>query len=1090
MKKNRVALVIISVILATTLFACSSDIDAGTDTNISITFMVDGEVYHEMEVKNDTTVRMPAEPQKDGFIFDGWYLSEDYEVEFTAGYLRQNKVEADITVYAKWSNSNDHGPGDQPPQDDGLVCFDANGGDVSITEKRYEIGAVMTDMPIPTRDGYDFVGWENADGESYTSASVMPDLDGETLYLYAEWKRQTSTYSDEYVQFSPAVEGIKNDDDFYLYYADKVDEYIYVELDIDYVGYGNAGKENNFRLGNWENLMFNTKEGCSLTWYTDSDFSRINGAQIFTLNYGSNIQFLTVTYQGIVRKTYLVDFYLLRDCYISLCDHIGGEPYTRVRVDEGGTFDQNYEWRLADKFEGDKRVYYNTSTRRYETFDYSTIINQDWTLYQTYASKEITYLDADGESKTLEIKPFEDVKLSTPSKEGYTFIGWQQPDKKMFTDIEGASRLQLTEDNYFETLTPIWEEDVFEKIDTVNSTKFELATPTVLYDNNGGLYKLVYYNQDNEICYSKQYSIKIRYDLFIWGGDSFNEFYTTTLTCPNVPGSYNLDSSMAEMIFGNSSYTTVYFAGWYTGQLGGGEKFDFTAPIYGDVTLYALMLPEDNSDAYENEPSGGQCHIPEPTKTDKAYFSGEEATLTAMGNPGYTWVGWYDGDTELTAEESYKVTLTTENKTYTAKWSKVTLEKTPAAAGSVSSLNGEYCVGDNVTVTATTNLGYTWLGWYDGDTKVSEDTMYTFTMSTENKTYTAKWEIVAEMQNFEFTSTSTTCTITGIKDKTVTTIVVPDHVTEIGENAFRECKSITSITIPDSVTTIGKFAFQDCTSLTSVTFGENSQLTTIGRFAFEHCDNLTSIAIPNGVINIGENAFWSCDNLISIVIPENVTSIGEGAFKYCDSLTSIEIPQSVISIGEGAFFYCLSLMAISVDEYNTEYKSIDGNLYSKDEKTLIQYAIGKTNTSFAIPDSVTTIGEYAFYNCTSLTSVTFGENSQLTSIDYGAFEKCSGLESINIPQSVISIGNYAFGECSKIESIRIPKNVTSIGPGAFYGCGSLDYVSFEDPNGWYVTEIEGATSGTYLQNLSLIVPWKKYITSTTYFCYYYWYKQS
>ncbi|MBO7326490.1 MAG: InlB B-repeat-containing protein, partial [Clostridia bacterium] len=433
----------------------------------------------------------------------------------------------------------------QPPETkpSGLVCFDANGGEVSVAQKQYEVGALMIDMPIPTRDGYDFVAWKTDDGKSYTSASVMPDLDGETLYLYAEWKKQVSVYSDEYVQFSPAVEGIKNDDDFYLYYANKVDEYIYVELDIDYVGYGNAGNENNFRLGNWENLMFNTKDGCSLTWYTDSDFSRINGAQMFTLNYGSNIQFLTVSYQGIVRKTYLVDFYLLRDYYISLCDSIYDEPYTKVRIDEGETFDKNYEWRWTDTFEAQDRVYYNYSTGNFEVFDYSTIINHDWILYQTYALKTITYLDANNESQTLSVKPFEYVTLPIPSKDGYTFIGWQQPDKKMFTNIAGRTRLRLTVDNYFETLTPIWRENVFEKIDTVDSTEFKIVKPSIVYDNSGELYKLEYYTLNNEICYVEQ------------------------------------------------------------------------------------------------------SDVPESTKTNKAYFCGDEVTLVAMENPGYTWIGWYDDST-------------------------------------------------------------------------------------------------------------------------------------------------------------------------------------------------------------------------------------------------------------------------------------------------------------------------------------------------------------------------------------------------------------------------------------------------------------
>lgn len=138
------------------------------------------------------------------------------------------------------------------------------------------------------------------------------------------------------------------------------------------------------------------------------------------------------------------------------------------------------------------------------------------------------------------------------------------------------------------------------------------------------------------------------------------------------------------------------------------------------------------------------------------------------------------------------------------------------------------------------------------------------------------------------------------------------------------------------------------------------------------------------------------------------------------------IPDNVISIGNHAFFGCENLTNIIVDVNNQNYKSIDGNLYSKDGKTLIQYAIGKTATSFSIPDGVASIGEEAFYGCISLTSVTFGENSRLTSIGREAFFYCRRLTSIEIPSSVTSIGDRAFWCCSNLERLIIPKTINKI----------------------------------------------------------------
>ena len=273
---------------------------------------------------------------------------------------------------------------------------------------------------------------------------------------------------------------------------------------------------------------------------------------------------------------------------------------------------------------------------------------------------------------------------------------------------------------------------------------------------------------------------------------------------------------------------------------------------------------------------------------------------------------------------------------------------------------------------------------------------------------------------------------------------------EFPQFAFYGCTSLTSITIPDNVTSIGESAFLRCKSLVSITIPNS--VTRIGDGAFYECSSLTSIMIPNRVTSIGESAFSCCKSLVNITIPKGVTSIGDWAFRDCSSLTSIMIPDSVTSIDYSAFAGCIRLISINVDENNSDYKSIDGNLYGKDGKTLIQYAIGKADTSFVIPDRVTNIGDYAFTGCSSLTSIMIP--NRVISIGESAFSSCKSLVNITIPNSVTSIEFRVFAYCSSLTNIMIPDSVKSIDISAFDGCIGLVSINVDENNSDYKS-IEG-----------------------------------
>lgn len=285
-------------------------------------------------------------------------------------------------------------------------------------------------------------------------------------------------------------------------------------------------------------------------------------------------------------------------------------------------------------------------------------------------------------------------------------------------------------------------------------------------------------------------------------------------------------------------------------------------------------------------------------------------------------------------------------------------------------------------------------------------------------------------------------------------------LTRIETGAFTLCPSLESIVLPDSLTVIDNSAFA-MTGLSTIKIGAG--LTDIGASAFTGCPltlidvsssnekysaldgNLytkdgktliqyaigktdTSFTVPNTVKHIESSAFAYAQYLVTVTISDGVETIGDDALAYCSALTTVNISSTVNEISDTAFYQSGALTSIQVSEYNATYATIDGNLYSKDQTVLVQYAIGKNETSFIVPSTVEKIGKLAFAYATKL-------------------------ESVSLPAGLKDIDSSAFINCTSLSSIKIPASVKHIGASAFAGCTSLQSATFENIQGWQMSKL-------------------------------------
>ena len=281
----------------------------------------------------------------------------------------------------------------------------------------------------------------------------------------------------------------------------------------------------------------------------------------------------------------------------------------------------------------------------------------------------------------------------------------------------------------------------------------------------------------------------------------------------------------------------------------------------------------------------------------------------------------------------------------------------------------------------------------------------------------------------------------------LTNVKLQEGVTHIGDNAFDSCYYLANISFPNTLIDIGRCSFWSCVKLDNIVLPDSLEYLDTGSFL--SCRNLKSITIPKKIRYIPTGAFSGCFSLEHVILPEEIFGIHSNAFSYCTKLKNIILPDSVGYVGEMAFSCsglvninicekltnieehafsgCQDLKSINVSDNNSKYMDIDGVLYTKDNKILMQFPAGKEIESYNIP-----------------------ENTE--EIMRGAFYICKKIKNVNLPKTLTSIGSYSFSQCENLSEINIPSSVNKIGEGAFGTCNNLtlncEIEETNIPTGW------------------------------------------
>lgn len=309
-------------------------------------------------------------------------------------------------------------------------------------------------------------------------------------------------------------------------------------------------------------------------------------------------------------------------------------------------------------------------------------------------------------------------------------------------------------------------------------------------------------------------------------------------------------------------------------------------------------------------------------------------------------------------------------------------------------------------------------------------------------------------------------------------LTVPDSVKIIGRQAFSACSELKTVKLPVEIEQMGAGAFDACPVLESVTLPKG--ITELPEATFYECEGLKTVIMPEGIEIIGSESFYGCESLSEIIFPNSLTSIGDYAFQGCSSLKTVTLTENVQNLGSYIFYGCKSLNDIETKDTNPMFASLDGVLFTKDGVTLVRYPEAKKEESYTIPEgctqlangsfvdavylknidlgSATVYGIDVFFRCTGLESIVIPEGAERASSNMFAY--CSSMKSVSFPSTLKSIDDYAFYTCAALTEVTVPEGTEKLGAYSFFNCIELRTLNLPDS----ITEIGDGAMGYYAES--------------------------